>query len=149
NKVTVADDLGLLSERDAAVTDGLIQALDGGKAAVGERFIDKGPKMFGRLELDEGEGLARDLQPRRLTIRRASNLRFRTRTISSATGTPPRACSIRTTVMSLDHGRFRSPARAGYRAYRARSERLHPRRPVGRAFLRVAQLLAHRPQARP
>ena len=47
----VADDVLLLGEGDAAVGDRLIQALNGGKAAVGERFVDEGPKMFGRLEL--------------------------------------------------------------------------------------------------
>ena len=44
-------DIGLLSEREASVTDRLIEALDGFKAAVGERFVDEGPKMFGRLGL--------------------------------------------------------------------------------------------------
>ena len=48
---TVVDDVGLLGERDAAVADRLVQALDGGKAAVGERLVDEDPKMFGRLEL--------------------------------------------------------------------------------------------------
>ena len=47
---TVADDICLLGERDAAVADRLVQALDGSKAAVGERFVDEGPEMFGRLE---------------------------------------------------------------------------------------------------
>ena len=45
---TIADGVWLLGERDAAVADRLVQALDGGKAAVGERFVDEGPKMFGR-----------------------------------------------------------------------------------------------------
>jgi hypothetical protein len=48
---TVVDDVGLLGERDAAVADRLVQILDGGKAAVGERLADEDPKMFGRLEL--------------------------------------------------------------------------------------------------
>jgi hypothetical protein len=38
-------------ESEAALSDGAIEALDGGEAAVGERFVDKPPEMFGRLEL--------------------------------------------------------------------------------------------------
>jgi hypothetical protein len=45
----VADRLWLLDKGDAAVADRLIKALDGSKAAVGERFVDERPKMFGRL----------------------------------------------------------------------------------------------------
>lgn len=46
----VADDVWLLGEGDGG------RRLPGpnsrgGKAAVGERFVDEGPKMFGRLEL--------------------------------------------------------------------------------------------------
>ena len=51
------DDVGLVSERGAAVADRLVQPLDGGKAAVGEGFVDEGPKMFGRLELRVVGGL--------------------------------------------------------------------------------------------
>ena len=41
------DDVGLLGERDAAVADRLVQALDGGKAAVGERLVDEDPSSAG------------------------------------------------------------------------------------------------------
>jgi hypothetical protein len=45
----IADRVWLLDEGDAAVADRLVKALDGRKAAVGERFVDERPKMFGRL----------------------------------------------------------------------------------------------------
>ena len=48
---TIADDFWLLSERDAAVAERLVKALDAVKATIGERFVDERPKMFGRLEL--------------------------------------------------------------------------------------------------
>ena len=35
----------------------MIEALDGGEAAVGERFVDEPPKVFGRLELGTVGGL--------------------------------------------------------------------------------------------
>ena len=40
-----------MCEIEAALSDRVIEALDGGKAAVGERFVDEPPKVFGRLEL--------------------------------------------------------------------------------------------------
>jgi hypothetical protein len=40
-----------VGEDDAAVADRRVEALDGVKAAVGERFVNEGPEMFGRLEL--------------------------------------------------------------------------------------------------
>ena len=48
---TIADDFWLLSERDAAVAERLVKALDAVEATIGERFVDESPKMFGRLEL--------------------------------------------------------------------------------------------------
>jgi len=45
----VADRVWLLGEGDAAVADRLVKALDGGKAAIGEWFVDERPKMLGRL----------------------------------------------------------------------------------------------------
>jgi hypothetical protein len=55
------DDVGLLSERDASVSDRLIEALDGFKAAIGERFVDESPKMFGWLELGTVSGLENEV----------------------------------------------------------------------------------------
>ena len=53
----VADCVLLLSEGHATITDRVVQAFDSGKAAVGERFVDEGPKMFGRLQLGTVSGL--------------------------------------------------------------------------------------------
>src|SRR6266446_60425 len=46
----VADGVELLSEGDTAVADRLVEALDGFEAAIGQRLVDKGPEMFGRLQ---------------------------------------------------------------------------------------------------
>jgi hypothetical protein len=45
----VADSVWLLDKGEAAVGDRPVKAADGLKAAVGERFVDEGPKMFSRL----------------------------------------------------------------------------------------------------
>ena len=58
-KGTIADDFWLLSERDTAVAERLVEALDAVKATIGERFVDERPKMFGRLELWTVGGLKR------------------------------------------------------------------------------------------
>jgi hypothetical protein len=47
---TVADDF-LPSERDTAVAERMVKALDAVEATIGERFVDERLKMFGRLEL--------------------------------------------------------------------------------------------------
>jgi hypothetical protein len=43
------DRVALVCESEAALSDRVIEALDGGEAAVGERFVDEPPKIFGRL----------------------------------------------------------------------------------------------------
>lgn len=53
----VADRVRLLSEGHAPISDRAVQAFDSGKAAVGEGFVDKGPKMFGGLQLGTVGGL--------------------------------------------------------------------------------------------
>ncbi len=53
----VADRVELLCESQATFCDRVIEALDGGEAAVGERFVDERPKMFGWLELGTVGGL--------------------------------------------------------------------------------------------
>ena len=53
----VTDGAALVCESEAALSDRVIEALDGGEAAVGERFVDEAPKMFGRLELGTVGGL--------------------------------------------------------------------------------------------
>src|SRR5215470_10944515 len=47
----ITDCVPLVREGEAALSDGVIEALDGVEAAVGERFVNEPPKMFGRLEL--------------------------------------------------------------------------------------------------
>lgn len=53
----VTDGVALVCESEAALSDRVIEALDGGEAAVGERFVDELPKVFGRLELGTVGGL--------------------------------------------------------------------------------------------
>ena len=53
----VTDGVALVCESEAALCDQVIEALDGGEAAVGERFVDELPKVFGRLELGTMGGL--------------------------------------------------------------------------------------------
>jgi len=53
----VADRVGLPSEGHATIGDRVVQAFDSGEASVGERFVDEGPKMFGRLQLGTVGGL--------------------------------------------------------------------------------------------
>ena len=53
----ITDDVALVCESEAALSDRVIEALDGGEATVGERFVDEPPKMFGRLELGTVGGL--------------------------------------------------------------------------------------------
>src|ERR1700739_519454 len=53
----ITDCVPLVREGEAALSDGVIEALDGVEAAVGERFVDEPPKMFGRLELGTVGGL--------------------------------------------------------------------------------------------
>ena len=53
----VTDGVALVCESEAALCDQVIEALDGGEAAVGERFVDEPPKVFGRLELGTMGGL--------------------------------------------------------------------------------------------
>ena len=53
----ITDCVPLVREGEAALSDRVIEALDGGEAAVGERFVDEPPKMFGRLELGTVGGL--------------------------------------------------------------------------------------------
>jgi hypothetical protein len=43
---TIADGFWLLGEGDAAVADRRVEALDGVEAAIGERFVNEGPKML-------------------------------------------------------------------------------------------------------
>jgi len=38
-----------MGEGDAAIANRLIEALDGREAMVGERLVDEGPQMLGRL----------------------------------------------------------------------------------------------------
>jgi hypothetical protein len=45
----VTNDVALVCESEAALSDRVIEALDGVEAAVGERFVDEPPEMFGRL----------------------------------------------------------------------------------------------------
>ena len=47
----ITDYVPLVREGEAALSDGVIEAVDGVEAAVGERFVNEPPKMFGRLEL--------------------------------------------------------------------------------------------------
>jgi hypothetical protein len=53
----VTDRVALVCESEAPFSDRVIEALDGGEATVGERFVDEPPKMFGRLELGTVGGL--------------------------------------------------------------------------------------------
>jgi hypothetical protein len=50
-RVLVTNGVALVCESEAALSDRVIGALDCGEAAVGERFADELPKVFGRLEL--------------------------------------------------------------------------------------------------
>jgi hypothetical protein len=56
-KGAVTDGVALVRESEEALSDRVIEALDGGEAAVGERFVDEPPKMFGGLELGTMGGL--------------------------------------------------------------------------------------------
>jgi hypothetical protein len=49
--------LGKAGKRRQRCPNRVIEALDGGEAAVGERFVDELPKVFGRLELGTVGGL--------------------------------------------------------------------------------------------
>jgi hypothetical protein len=47
----VTGGVALVGEGEAALSDRVIEALDGGEAAVGERFVDELPKVLDQLEL--------------------------------------------------------------------------------------------------
>ena len=47
----------LLGKGDAAIADRLVEARDCREAAVGERFVDERPQMFGRLQFGAVGGL--------------------------------------------------------------------------------------------
>ena len=53
----VADRVRLLHDGDAAVANRLIETFDGVEATVGKRFVDKRPKMLGRLQFGTVSGL--------------------------------------------------------------------------------------------
>jgi hypothetical protein len=52
----VTDRVALVCESEAPFSDRVIEPLDGGAAAVGERFVDERPKMFdGRQPCSDSE----------------------------------------------------------------------------------------------
>ena len=80
-----ADHFLLAGERDAALTDGLVEVFDGLEIAIDQGLVDEGPQMLGRLQLgavggleDEANAVGHDevLGPCQPALSSCSTMRF-------------------------------------------------------------------------